>query len=620
MIYIRYSIYLIVFLSFFACQNQKSKKLDFNNIEEIQSLHKQVKDNYTDTSYLHLQKAKGVIESLEIVPDSIKAQNDYLIGMYFYNLGNLDSAAHYLHNATDYVKDTITVEREVNYFRQVGIVYFRLEKIGDCIANNERFKSLLRNNDFKKQALAYYFNENVYKQTAQANQALENNLLRIKMLKLAKDTQALVPALISQAYIKFFLFRDKVSTFKILEDLITKENTLSQNNKRLLFGEYGVYLFYIGEFEKAKEAYIKGRNFTPDIIGKRDLLATAYSNLAEVCMELKDYASATTYLDSIRILGFENISERYRRSAMEYKLRLIYETNGDIKAVLSYMDTVQEHQNRQYLAKYKRELVALGKASEKEEILQKEKQLIEIENLKQRNRLWLVSLSSLLILLTGILFYRQRKFKFEKESLQMQQRLLRTQMNPHFTFNTLYFIQSHIKKDPETAKDYLLKFSRLLRLILENSTYNYVQLEKELDALKNYLDLQLLKMPSKFEYNIVFENFEEDAFIFIPPMLLQPLIENSIEHGFAGIDYKGKVLLSFFKKDKHLTCTIEDNGIGLKKSDHSAKQSASMRLISDFLKKTTKEGIKIINKKNNSIEDTGVRIELLIPYKLTEND
>ena len=114
----------------------------------------------------------------------------------------------------------------------------------------------------------------------------------------------------------------------------------------------------------------------------------------------------------------------------------------------------------------------------------------------------------------------------------MQQRLLRSQMNPHFTFNTLYAIQNQIKKDPEGAKDYMLKFSRLLRLILENSMQNYVQLEKEIDSLKKYMDLQLLRFPSKFNYQITLKDIEEDDLIFIPPMLMQPFVENSIEHGF----------------------------------------------------------------------------------------
>ena len=119
----------------------------------------------------------------------------------------------------------------------------------------------------------------------------------------------------------------------------------------------------------------------------------------------------------------------------------------------------------------------------------------------------------------------------------MQQRLLRSQMNPHFTFNTLYAIQNKVKDDQKIASDYLLKFSRLLRLILENSMQDYVLFENEIDSLKKYMDLQLFRFPNKFTYEVIYKSLEEDEFIFIPPMLLQPFIENSIEHGFSDIDY-----------------------------------------------------------------------------------
>ena len=108
--------------------------------------------------------------------------------------------------------------------------------------------------------------------------------------------------------------------------------------------------------------------------------------------------------------------------------------------------------------------------------------------------------------------------RFEKQELQLHQRLLRTQMNPHFTFNTLYAIQTLIKKDPEKAITYQLKFSRLLRLVLENSTANFVQLDDELVAVEQYLELQLLRFPGKFEYEVLLEGIERNSLVFIPPM------------------------------------------------------------------------------------------------------
>ena len=133
-------------------------------------------------------------------------------------------------------------------------------------------------------------------------------------------------------------------------------------------------------------------------------------------------------------------------------------------------------------------------ANEKEKIAIAAKNESELNNVK----LTALLVFSILLMLIGYLLYRQRRYKFYKQEIQMQQRLLRAQMNPHFTFNTLSVIQNQIENNKEGATDYLLRFSRLLRLILENSIHNYIQVENELELLRKYMDLQLLRFPDKF--------------------------------------------------------------------------------------------------------------------------
>jgi LytS/YehU family sensor histidine kinase len=192
-------------------------------------------------------------------------------------------------------------------------------------------------------------------------------------------------------------------------------------------------------------------------------------------------------------------------------------------------------------------------------------------------------------------------------------------MNPHFTFNALYSIKNQIATDQKTATDYLLKFSRLLRLILENSIQNFVELQLELELLEKYLALQLFRFPDKFTYSIQLKNIDEDDLLFIPPMLFQPFIENSIEHGFHKIDYKGHINITLEKQDALLFCSIEDNGTGWSsKSQH--KKSSSVELISDFILKTTKKPVKLTNISDTDPHKTGLRVELYVPFKFTEND
>ena len=202
----------------------------------------------------------------------------------------------------------------------------------------------------------------------------------------------------------------------------------------------------------------------------------------------------------------------------------------------------------------------------------------------------------------------------------MQQRLLRSQMNPHFTYNTLYAIQNHIKTDQDGAVKYLLKFSRLLRLILENSMQNYVALESELESLKKYMDLQLLRFPRKFTYDVQLNDLEEDELLFIPPMLMQPFVENSIEHGFHNMDDQGTISISLTRKKKFLECKIEDNGQGKVASNNKGKRSASTQLIANFLEKATKQKVQIQNKADIETNESGMIVTFLIPFKLTEDD
>jgi LytS/YehU family sensor histidine kinase len=328
---------------------------------------------------------------------------------------------------------------------------------------------------------------------------------------------------------------------------------------------------------------------------------------------------ARMYLDSVKILQIENLSREKQKALLDYELRLAVETNKSNASVSRLLNDIYEHQDAIYKRKSKIELLALTDANDAQKVLLKEKQASEIENLKLENRFIILLVTIITLGLVAMLLYRQRKLRFEKQELQMQQRLLRSQMNPHFTFNTLAAIQNKFKTDKERASSYLLKFSRLLRVILENSMQNYVQLEKELESLRKYMDLQLFRFPDKFNYTLKLVNLEEDELIFIPPMLIQPFVENSIEHGFVGIYYQGEIKISLEKVGEFIKCTIEDNGTGISEKLNQNKKSTSIQLISEYIERATKSKIGVYNK-DKTQDKTGVIISFLIPSKPTEND
>jgi len=193
----------------------------------------------------------------------------------------------------------------------------------------------------------------------------------------------------------------------------------------------------------------------------------------------------------------------------------------------------------------------------------------------------------------------------------MQQRLFRAQMNPHFTSNILFTIQDLILENKEKANKYLMKFSRLLRLNLENSMQNYTLIEKEIEVLSKYLDLQQLRFPDKFDYEIDTNNLEIDL-LSIPPMLIQPFVENAIEHGFKNTDYKGLIKIDLSEKGKFIFCKITDNGKGLSTSNSKENhRSASTLLIKKLLKNMINQEVVIQNNKT----EKGTSVTFNIPFK-----
>lgn len=185
---------------------------------------------------------------------------------------------------------------------------------------------------------------------------------------------------------------------------------------------------------------------------------------------------------------------------------------------------------------------------------------------------WFISLISIISLSIILLIYRnrQRQLKEEKERLQleknvleMEQKALRLQMNPHFIFNAMNTVQALIaKKDEKAARYYLAKFSKLMRKVLENSRSPLITIHDEIEALENYLTLEKLSNEDNFDFEIIVdENIQSDAYG-IPPLLLQPFAENSVVHGLKELDHRGKITIQFAWKESYIECSVIDNGRG----------------------------------------------------------
>jgi len=210
------------------------------------------------------------------------------------------------------------------------------------------------------------------------------------------------------------------------------------------------------------------------------------------------------------------------------------------------------------------------------------------------------------------------KADFEKKMLETEMSSLRAQMNPHFIFNSLNSINKYIlMADRDTASFYLTKFSKLIRLILENSNKARISLEQELTALKHYIDMELLRFDHSFSYNIEIAEGVDPLYIQFPPLIIQPYVENSIWHGFPRKGTFGKITITIKKvASDMLVITIEDNGVGrnFKKAtlDSSRKKKHGLKITQDRLSILSREGhpssVEIIDLKNERDEATGTKV------------
>ncbi|MEQ8469665.1 MAG: histidine kinase [Marinoscillum sp.] len=219
------------------------------------------------------------------------------------------------------------------------------------------------------------------------------------------------------------------------------------------------------------------------------------------------------------------------------------------------------------------------------------------------------------------------KSEFEKKIAEIEMTALRAQMNPHFLFNSLNSINSYIIKNKvHEATAYLTKFSRLIRLILQNSQTHLISLHDEISALRLYVELEAFRFEGKFTYAFIVDEDLEISHIEMPPMIIQPYVENAIWHGLMHKGTPGKLTLSFRRLKGFLEITIDDDGVGreeasrLKSKSATKRKSLGMKITRDRLEVTRRlfgreMNVNIIDKKNDLGVSEGTRVVIKLPLE-----
>lgn len=245
---------------------------------------------------------------------------------------------------------------------------------------------------------------------------------------------------------------------------------------------------------------------------------------------------------------------------------------------------------------------------------------------KKNNQLLIGGLIALFLIVAGLFFYKVQRTKKQKMTAELEQRFLRSQLNPHFIFNALASIQSYLlkKEDLAIAGKYLLRFSKLMRQILENSRSEFIPLSEEVAMLENYMELQKIRFKDNFDYEIQLEDELDQEETGIPPMFAQPFVENALEHGlFRSKDSENKVTIRFKRKEHGLIeLEISDTGAGIEnhlvKENHKSLATKITKERLDSYKLTVRKKVgllseNILNEKGSVV---GYRINLILPSEM----
>lgn len=339
------------------------------------------------------------------------------------------------------------------------------------------------------------------------------------------------------------------------------------------------------------------KNDNSDLLQER---SDAYKTLSEVYVKQGDYAKA---LDNYKnyMSVFDSLQRKKEKNEVVQK-----QVNDDLFRKQLKIDMLQKEKD----------------LNEKTiELLRKDEQVHEQSMKNQRLLIYALVGGLLAVLFTALFVYRgSRQKKIASELLALQG--LRSQMNPHFIFNALNSVNHYIAgNDERKANKYLSEFSKLMRSVMENSQKDFVPLTTEIEILELYLGLEHARFSDKFDYTFTVEPIIDSEQFMIPPMIIQPYIENAIWHGLRYREGKGTLNVSIVADKRGLRISIVDDGIGRAKSQE-LKTTNQMKTRSTGMHNTERR-LKLINEIFNTniiimvsdanADGTGTKVEMRIP-------
>lgn len=417
------------------------------------------------------------------------------------------------------------------------------------------------------------------------------------------------------------------------------QQSQAQNNIRgVAYANYALGLLHsLQQFNEEAIDYFGNAKDTYDRLEDNLSVAKVLKGMAMVALDQTNYDKAEQYLkdalqrarrSNARVMVQNIYSDLYKiaREAERYE-----EAMGYQEMYHAIKDTIQNNDKIRAIAEIQSKYRMQELERENEELeISRQLNAQQLRNEELRNESFTYVVAALgaglvLMLIIGILVFRQNKLNNRIRVKGLEQKALRAQMNPHFLFNSLNSIQSLIATDRNAeASIYLAKFSRLMRRILQNSRQAFITLDQEMEFLDSYIELEQRRFTEVFEYEIQ-EAVEDSHFVMIQPMVIQPFIENAIIHGLLRQSKKGKLSVRFEEfNDQLIRCVIEDNGIGRAaaaafKTDEK-QESLGVKITEQRLQQFMKDknagpAVRYVDLTDAQGQAAGTRVEVLLPIK-----
>ncbi|MBL7138435.1 MAG: tetratricopeptide repeat protein [Bacteroidales bacterium] len=564
--------------------------------------------------------SKGKCEALKNIAESYWGLKDYLSAIPYYN-----QAAELYKDLNDRVEESFCLNA-------IGASYRRLSKFDKALEFHLKSLSIAeRINNEQRVAIASYSVAYIYHVLHNYPKALEYYFKSLEMNQSSGDASGIADDLnnIGAVYFECKEY-DKSLEYYTKAMASYRQVSDSAGIARTLCNIGNIYLLK-GEIYKALEYHQKSLRLEEEC-NNTEGIAYSYSNIAEIYRQSGDIAKAVGFKE--RALTLSNDLEFKQRVCDS--LRVIHEQSKNFQKALSYSlqssaykDSVLNSESQQQILELQTKYETEKKENQIEN-LNKENLIKVLEAGKQKtHKNYIIILSIILVILIATWFslYRLKQLNYrnelKKKNLAIEKDLLMAQINPHFIFNSLNSVQGFIgENDTLSAQRYLSKFAKLIRLNLENSRSPYISLKNEYHSLQLFLELEQIRFDNKFDFIIAIPGEINQEQVQIPPMLIQPFVENAIIHGIMHLNEKGFIKINFLMDNNFLFCSVEDNGIGREKSagitirkDH---QSLGLKLIDErieLLKDQNKSpiSVNVQDLVSESGATRGTLVKLIIP-------